>query len=150
MGLDDISNEYTEYDLSNFLTMIVRINMIYECVKAIVGDQFNKSDNMLYFKFIRDTLSHPNELNNRAYQKIPYQPYMKYIFVDFYNLEQVTKHFGFSKNIERLFDKEDDEFALKMDNPDTGNLIFLVCPYSKIWYCLYELIQQLVDFLSNN
>ena len=38
-GLEDVLNEYMEYDYSKFLAMIVRVNMIYECTRAILGDK---------------------------------------------------------------------------------------------------------------
>ena len=145
MGLEDVLNEYTEYDYSKFLAMIVRVNMIYECTRAILGDKLQKTDDMLYFKFIRDTISHPKELNSSAYRQMPYQPYMKYIFVDFRNVEQTKQFFGFPRLMKWLFDEEDEEFVLQMNDPDTGELLFLVCPYSKIWNCLYDIIKQLVD-----
>lgn len=144
-GLEDVLNEYTEYDYSKFLAMIVRVNMIYECTRAILGDKLQKTDDMLYFKFIRDTISHPKELNSSAYRQMPYQPYMKYIFVDFRNVEQTKQFFGFPRLMKWLFDEEDEEFVLQMNDPDTGELLFLVCPYSKIWNCLYDIIKQLVD-----
>lgn len=144
-GLEDVLNEYTEYDYSKFLAMIVRVNMIYECTRAILGDKLQKTDDMLYFKFIRDTISHPKELNSSAYRQMPYQPYMKYIFVDFRNVEQTKQFFGFPRLMKWLFDEEDEEFVLQMNAPDTGELLFLVCPYSKIWNCLYDIIKQLVD-----
>ncbi|MBQ8118309.1 MAG: hypothetical protein IJ147_09670 [Lachnospiraceae bacterium] len=144
-GLEDVLNEYTEYDYSKFLAMIVRVNMIYECTRAILGDKMQKTEDMLYFKFIRDTISHPKELNSSAYRQMPYQPYMKYIFVDFRNVEQTKQFFGFPRFMKWLFDEEDEEFVLQMNDPDTGELLFLVCPYSKIWNCLYDIIKQLVD-----
>ena len=144
-GLEDVLNEYTEYDYSKFLAMIVRVNMIYECTRAILGDKLQKTDDMLYFKFIRDTISHPKELNSSAYRQMPYQQYMKYIFVDFRNVEQTKQFFGFPRLMKWLFDEEDEEFVLQMNDPDTGELLFLVCPYSKIWNCLYDIIKQLVD-----
>ena len=144
-GLEDVLNEYTEYDYSKFLAMIVRVNMIYECTRAILGDKMQKTEDMLYFKFIRDTISHPKELNSSAYRQMPYQPYMKYIFVDFRNVEQTKQFFGFPRLMKWLFDEEDEEFVLQMNDPDTGELLFLVCPYSKIWNCLYDIIKQLVD-----
>lgn len=144
-GLEDVLNEYTKYDYSKFLAMIVRVNMIYECARAILGNKLCKTDNMLYFKFIRDTISHPKELSNNAYSQLPYQPYMKYIFVDIGNVEQTKRHFGFPRLMKRLFDEEDDEFVLQMNDPDTGDLLFLVCPYSKIWNCLYDVIKQLIE-----
>lgn len=144
-GLEDVLNEYTEYDYSKFLAMIVRVNMIYECTRAILGDKMQKTEDMLYFKFIRDTISHPKELNSSAYRQMPYQPYMKYIFVDFRNAEQTKQFFGFPRLMKWLFDEEDEEFVLQMNDPDTGELLFLVCPYSKIWNCLYDIIKQLVD-----
>ena len=144
-GLGDVLNEYTGYDYSKFLAMIVRVNMIYECTRAILGDKLQKTDDMLYFKFIRDTISHPKELNSSAYRQMPYQPYMKYIFVDFRNVEQTKQFFGFPRLMKWLFDEEDEEFVLQMNDPDTGELLFLVCPYSKIWNCLYDIIKQLVD-----
>ncbi|MCR5204380.1 MAG: hypothetical protein K6E47_04945 [Lachnospiraceae bacterium] len=144
-GLEDILNEYSEYDFSKFLAMIVRVNMIYECIRAILGNKLCKTDNMLYFKFIRDTISHPKELSNSAYQQMPYQPYMKYIFVDFRNVEQTKRYFGFPSLMKWLFDEEENEFVLQMNDHDTGDLVFLVCPYSKIWGCLYDVIRQLVD-----
>ena len=144
-GLGDVLNEYTGYDYSKFLAMIVRVNMIYECTRAILGDKMQKTEDMLYFKFIRDTISHPKELNSGAYRKMPYQPYMKYIFVDFRNVKQTKQHFGFPQLMKWLFDEEDEEFVLQMNDPDTGELLFLVCPYSKIWNCLYDIIKQLVD-----
>ena len=144
-GLEDVLNEYMEYDYSKFLAMIVRVNMIYECTRAILGDKMQKTEDMLYFKFIRDTISHPKELNSSAYRQMPYQPYMKYIFVDFRNVKQTKQHFGFPQLMKWLFDEEDEEFVLQMNDPDTGELLFLVCPYSKIWNCLYDIIKQLVD-----
>lgn len=144
-GLEDVLNEYMEYDYSKFLAMIVRVNMIYECTRAILGDKMQKTEDMLYFKFIRDTISHPKELNSSAYRQMPYQPYMKYIFVDFRNVEQTKQFFGFPRLMKWLFDEEDEEFVLQMNDPDTGELLFLVCPYSKIWNCLYDIIKQLVD-----
>ncbi len=147
-GLEDVLNEYTEYDYSKFLAMIVRVNMIYECTRAILGDKMQKTEDMLYFKFIRDTISHPKELNSGAYRQMPYQPYMKYIFVDFRNVEQTKQFFGFPRLMKWLFDEEDEEFVLQMNDPDTGELLFLVCPYSKIWNCLYDIIKQLVDIIE--
>lgn len=144
-GLENVLNEYMEYDYSKFLAMIVRVNMIYECTRAILGDKMQKTEDMLYFKFIRDTISHPKELNSSAYRQMPYQPYMKYIFVDFRNVEQTKQFFGFPRLMKWLFDEEDEEFVLQMNDPDTGELLFLVCPYSKIWNCLYDIIKQLVD-----
>ena len=145
LNLEDIFNEYTEYDYSTFSAMIVRINMIYECTKDILGDKLCKTDNMLYFKFIRDTISHPKELNSGAYRQMPYQPYMKCSFVDFCNVKQTKRFFGFPQLMKWLFDEEDEEFVLQMNDPDTGEFLFLVCPYSKIWNCLYDIIKQLVD-----
>ncbi len=151
LGLTDIVNDYTEYDFGGFLSMIVRVNMIYECVSSILkkqGGVLDRTDDMLYFKFIRDTISHPDELDSNAYNKKPYQQYKKYIFVGFHQASQGIRFFGFPKYTKRLFEKEDNEFALKMDNPETGSLLMLVCPYSKIWNCLYDIIRQLVDGMS--
>ena len=38
-GLGDVLNEYTEYDYSKFLAVVVLGNMIYECTRAILGDK---------------------------------------------------------------------------------------------------------------
>lgn len=34
---------------------------------------------------------------------------------------------------------------IKLQEAHTGDLVFLVCPYSKIWGCLYDVVRQLVD-----
>lgn len=146
-GLVDVWNEYTEYDFSKFLTMIVRVNMIYECAKAILGDKLQKTEDMLYFKFIRDAICCPNELDSEAYSQMLYQPYMKYIFVDFRDKTRTKLIPAFYAKW--LFDgkstERNEEFVLQMNSLDTGELLFLVCPYTKIWNCLYDIIKQLVD-----
>lgn len=149
--LDNIEYESfrEDSDSENLLYAVTAINEGYECVRAIAKlyhTQEKQTEEMIYFKFIRDTISHPNKLDNPNYQKEPYKKYTKYTFIGVGNIISTTKYFGIETICNRLFSKEEKEFAVYYNTPN--GYVHLICPYSKLWKCVYDLIEQLIDILK--
>lgn len=144
---EDLRDDISENDFPMLLYMITKINILYECVRAIVYHNFMKeTENMTYFKFVRDKVSHPDKLDSGRYKKLPYQEYMKHILTDFCPTDAAKKYH--EEQIKHLFScEEEKEFVLVLnDSNNAYECVYLFCPYSKLWKCVLDLIRCLVSY----
>lgn len=149
----DINSLFKETNEENLCYSILKLYQVYECVKfiyEIFGEKLSLTENIVYFLFIRDMMCHPNGLTNSRYKQEPYNKIENYRFRYFDCCSgNRLMFFGFSKITERLFDKDEKEFAMCTDTKE-GDIKFILCPYSKLLYCYKDLICYLIDILYKN
>ena len=141
--------------------LIFEIDSIYECVHTLVcqfySAEFHQTENMKYFKFIRDILFHPDGVNSKAYKNDTIYaehttaPERRVVCRDFANkwcdLFEILK----TEDVKNLFENynKKDCFVLTL-GAEYPNFYKLLCPYDKIWKCLEDLFECLCDIFINH
>lgn len=156
--LDDLEKMDLQLTYANFLFCITEIDMIYECVHTIVDDlakgSWIETENMIYFKFVRDFMVHPDGIHSKKYKNNPVysgfcsEKNKRIVCRDIMPTDKCKAvalcSIGNNEINTYLFKNEKYEFYFVMV-VDYGFPKFknVRCPYEKIWNALVDILNLL-------
>lgn len=160
--LNDIKEMQCNEKYASFLFLITEIDMVYECTHTIFCDlcensKWTETEDMFYFKFVRDFITHPDGITNKKYRNN--QLYARFCtekkdlskrvicrdFMPTNNCQAIKLASVSNKLNQHLFNKEYKSYfvlVVVFGGKETKNII---CPYDKIWQALEDVIKILHD-----